>query len=429
LFAVLSATLIYAVQVDGVVRRVLSWRPLVAIGTISYGLYLFHWPVFVLLRERGWDLATAGGLAVSLAITFAIAIVSYRLVERPVRRTSWHPVPTLRLAGLATAGVLASSVLVGPGVSAIRADDVLLGAAAIDPAAPDGTLAPLTPAEPAPATVASDPADPSDPATPVSSDGATDDTTPGDTSPADTAAPTTTVVETSVELPPAPARPVRILVVGDSTALYTGQGLAEWSTTVPDHAQVSVSWCQGCTFVLDADITSFDLDDVEENSRRTMDEVVPQAIRQLRPDVVVLMATVSEVANREWSADEGPIGPLDPRFRDRMIERYANFTMGIIQAGVPDVVWVVPPTPNHLWNEPEMNEIERYAAHHEIIRAAASRFESHVSVVDLDAWMNAAGLADDNGFRADGVHIDQGPATQMATEFLGPWLVREALRG
>ena len=112
-----------------------------------------------------------------------------------------------------------------------------------------------------------------------------------------------------------------------------------------------------------------------------------------------------------------------------MVTAFADLTMEIITSGVPDVVWVVPPTPTHEWDDdPEMNEVARYTAHHEIVREAAARFDHHVSVVDLDAWVRATGRFDDPGFRADGVHIDEGPATEMAEQFLGPWLVIEALR-
>ena len=39
--------------IPGPVARAFAWRPLVAAGLVSYGLYLWHWPVFQLLRPRG----------------------------------------------------------------------------------------------------------------------------------------------------------------------------------------------------------------------------------------------------------------------------------------------------------------------------------------------------------------------------------------
>jgi lysophospholipase L1-like esterase len=451
LFAVCSAALVYSMQASGDggrIRRVLSTRPFVATGAISYGLYLFHWPVFVLLRERGWDLTSPSRLAVALAVTVAISVGSYRWVERPLRTITWRPSLTIRLAGTATAAVLVSSVLVAPGVPAIRADHQLLDAAAIAPVAdtpltPLTPLAPLTPLTPLVGSGGGAAAAPSTGTAPVTTT-ATATVPPASSTieasapsapdlteespPTITAVPSTTM-PIRLELPAVPSRPVRVLVVGDSTALYVTHGLAAWAAAHPDHAQVSVRWCQGCTFVLDAELSTFDVDGVLDESRRTVDEAMPEAIAQLRPDVVVLMATVSEAGDRRWSADEGALAPTDPRARERMVEAYAGLTMRTIRAGVPEVVWVVPPTPTHFWDDhPEMSDPARYQAHHEIIREAASRFEHHVSLVDLDAWVTAAGVADDPSFRGDGVHINEDAATDLAETFLGPWLIAEALR-
>src|SRR6516162_2448987 len=50
--ALLSAAMIAAAARTGPVARTLSWRPLAAIGLVSYGLYLYHWPVYLALSPQ-----------------------------------------------------------------------------------------------------------------------------------------------------------------------------------------------------------------------------------------------------------------------------------------------------------------------------------------------------------------------------------------
>lgn len=102
-----------ALDQDGYVARALACRPLVALGAISYGVYLWHWPIFLILNgERtgltGWPL-----LALRIAITIGVSWVSWRFIEQPVRR--WRPqhVPMLPLAAasVATAAVVTMGVM------------------------------------------------------------------------------------------------------------------------------------------------------------------------------------------------------------------------------------------------------------------------------------------------------------------------------
>ena len=67
------------------VSRALSWSAPVRVGQISYSLYLWHWPVIVFAQQRlGRDLAAGEALA-ALAVSFAMAVLSWRYVEQPVR--------------------------------------------------------------------------------------------------------------------------------------------------------------------------------------------------------------------------------------------------------------------------------------------------------------------------------------------------------
>jgi peptidoglycan/LPS O-acetylase OafA/YrhL len=91
LVALAAAALIAGAMTRGPVRSVLAVPPLPAIGLISYGLYLWHWPIFVWLSPARTGLEGHRLLALRLIVTFAVSILSFRLVERPIReqRVSW----------------------------------------------------------------------------------------------------------------------------------------------------------------------------------------------------------------------------------------------------------------------------------------------------------------------------------------------------
>ncbi|GFG73833.1 acyltransferase [Mycobacterium botniense] len=114
--AVAAVLVIAPVALDqsGPVARVLAWRPLVWLGTISYGVYLWHWPIFMVLNgERtGWSGLTL--FAARCSATAAVATMSWWLIEQPIRR--WQPlhVPLLPLAGATVATAVALTVVMVP---------------------------------------------------------------------------------------------------------------------------------------------------------------------------------------------------------------------------------------------------------------------------------------------------------------------------
>ena len=74
----------------GPLHKILAWKPFVAIGLISYGLYLWHWPLYVLLNEQRTGLNGTPLLTLRIATSFAVALTSYYLIEKPIRH---HPLP------------------------------------------------------------------------------------------------------------------------------------------------------------------------------------------------------------------------------------------------------------------------------------------------------------------------------------------------
>jgi peptidoglycan/LPS O-acetylase OafA/YrhL len=86
------------VHPQGALNPVLGNRPLVWVGKRSYGLYLYHWPVFIFLRP-GIDVPWGRWptLVVQVVLTVAIAELSYRWIEQPIRRlgfTAWFAMIT-----------------------------------------------------------------------------------------------------------------------------------------------------------------------------------------------------------------------------------------------------------------------------------------------------------------------------------------------
>ncbi len=98
----------------GAVRAALSLRALRSIGRISYGLYLWHWPIFVVLTPLRTGLTAWPLLTLRLTVTWVVALASYHLVERPARLglqrlPRWMTAPAAALA-VGAAAVFAITV-------------------------------------------------------------------------------------------------------------------------------------------------------------------------------------------------------------------------------------------------------------------------------------------------------------------------------
>ena len=88
LVALAAAAVIAAAIADagGPIARVMALPPLVALGRISYGLYLWHWPIFLVLNSAYLGTSFLQTQLIRFSVTVAVTLLSYWLVEQPFLR-------------------------------------------------------------------------------------------------------------------------------------------------------------------------------------------------------------------------------------------------------------------------------------------------------------------------------------------------------
>jgi peptidoglycan/LPS O-acetylase OafA/YrhL len=125
LVAVASAVLITAiVSENGLLRTALSWKPLVAIGLISYGLYLYHVPLFGFVDAQDVVRNEAGLVVMKIGLALIVATASYFLIERPIRHGALTRGRLLVVAPTAIAAVAAIVVVSTRGAAPPPATEV-----------------------------------------------------------------------------------------------------------------------------------------------------------------------------------------------------------------------------------------------------------------------------------------------------------------
>ena len=110
--------------------RVLSPRPMQWVGRHSYAIYLWHWPALVLAEAELGPLSVAER-SIVIAMSVALAYLSHRLVEDPVRHSRSLAASPAR--GLALGGALSAAVLVAGGLSWATLPSLTGGGEAVAP--------------------------------------------------------------------------------------------------------------------------------------------------------------------------------------------------------------------------------------------------------------------------------------------------------
>jgi peptidoglycan/LPS O-acetylase OafA/YrhL len=396
------AGILAAVQPDGWLVRALSSRPLGAVGMISYGLYLWHYPVFVVLSATRTNAHGTALLLLRLAATTAVAIASYWLVERPIRnRTIAISRPSLALGGGLAVAIGATLLMPAPPPS--RAPAALVEAQA--------SLERPDDVEPGAATSSEDEAASAPASRPPSGKTFSSGGSPGLRY--GLVAPT---LDPSDRVP-------RVLLTGDSVALTLQ---AETVERIADPA--ALIWnlgSIGCP-LFDADRTFRDERTDGGWWCRPWRADRPRWIREFDPDVVLVLSGVWETYDRIVGEQELAVG--DPE-HDRWFATELDSLIDLLGSGGADVVLVTMPCNQRAEGVgaeqlPE-NQKERVDHINDLYRRTAER-RGDTTLVDLHELVCPSGkylpTLDGRDLRYDGVHF-----TPEGAELVRAWILEQVL--
>jgi peptidoglycan/LPS O-acetylase OafA/YrhL len=373
-----------------------------AIGRWSYGIYLVHWPLVLVMPD---DASTLMRVVVVSTLSVTLAAASHRLVEAPIRThglTGWRLVaaPVAALGSLVAALVLAVPVV--PPAVAERSE------AALDWSSIEQAATLVDRSGDASAVVAGAPPAPRGA---IRSEPTTSSTVPDPVPVSDVAGPIAGAPVSTMPTRRLPA-PEVVLVVGDSTASVLAHGL-----TASGRFQVIDGGVWGCPIV-----TTDAVRPTEDTDRSTdycpdLDSQI-NAVGMLDPDLVVLMASPPEQWDQRYPSVDGWHSPGDLRWRQAHDDHLARFAEA--HPGVPVVVVDAPParapsrgsleTPERLaaWNA----QIDRWDDDH--VQVAVLAYARYLADPDSDV---------DEDQRPDGVHLTDPVIERLVSDHLADDLV------
>lgn len=267
-----TAAVILAASQNGPLASVLSLGPLVWLGKLSYGIYLLHWPIFLVLTPARVGWAPWPLFALRMTVTVAAAALLYHMVEQPVRAGT----RLVRPRGWVAAGVAAPVLLV----------------------------------------------------TNLAVTGSADPPTRLEVALAEAPATTTTI----------PPPPVQVLVVGDQFAASIGAALGP-----ADRTEVTVATVPTCGLVLGGWVVTAGGDvELDVDRCRAARDGWVAAAASTRPDVVMVVPGLRDVADRRLNLQQPWSGPLDPTMNDFIRTGIGTLIDDLSDSGAQIVAVTVP---------------------------------------------------------------------------------------
>ena len=377
-YALISATLITAAILPvGPVAWLLAWSPLRHLGRISYGVYLYHWPVFLALREKAhidhWSLLLIGG-----SITIVLAELSYRFLEMPIRRGQpIFRVRPIRIAPFAAVGIAVVAVLLTATSPPSNLDF-------------DGTKDQLAALSAEAASL-----------------------------------PPTTIDPAALQPPAQP----RMATFGDSTALQTSWGLANYMRNTGSGFYVDGFAGLGCS-VIRTEQRRVPGSGIITNDKTCNDweNVWKQKLDENKPDIALVQSGAWEIVDRKLPGDDQWRGPGDPKFDDYLFSEMTK-AVDVLSSDGGIVVWLTAAPPGTNANQTTAEGYDparRMARYDELVKQLPEARPGKVVVVDLADWLSKLSPEEDAHVRFDGVHFatpasgGYDSSSEVAEEYLGP---------
>ena len=444
-YSLLSAVVIVGCLRPGPVRRWLSARPLRWLGRISYGVYLYHWPLYQWLSPARTRMAVGPLFALRLTASLAAAVLSYHLLEQPILRRArfgWGRARRFAIPLVTTMGciVLAAIVIAGG-----RQQSTAASFGGILPAVPlagdiatpsaSSTVGTAPADDTAIDTASSTPAAGSTPPTgsaPVSTGPVT--SIPTVTRPVATSATASTAATTVATTAAAPSTtaapaPTRISMFGDSTAMLATYGLEIWAKKNGAAALDGAGTRLGCGIGRGGRARIAQYGEGPLNPECDAWPTRWPAVLTKRPaDVAVIMVGPWDITDRVIPNDDQWRAPGDPVY-DQYLKSEMEAAVDLLSSRVGIVVWLTNPLldfgraddPPPATPYPVSDPARTHRYNEILLEVAAERPALHV--IDLAAWMRTlpGGELDPN-IRPDGVHFSKPGAVEVA-RWLGPELL------
>jgi peptidoglycan/LPS O-acetylase OafA/YrhL len=373
--AVIAHTIVYP---GAILDRALSLSPLVLLGRISYGVYLWHWPLFGLLTAERSGLRGPALLGLRVGVTLVIAAVSYVLIEQPIRTGQW---PWRRGA----AGGRRPRAVVAGATAVLAA--VLTGGVIVLATVPPAVGAVVLPTPSAPAVIPF---------------------------------PVASVRPEPMKRPDRrPGAEPRIAFFGDSVAWTVAQYLAP-----QPGVEVSNRAVPGCGIARLSDIVS--LGEVHTNYADcpTWDDLWRARMVADDPDVSVILLDRWELMDRKLNGVYQHVG--DPQF-DAYLTSELEHAVYIAGLQGAEVVLLTAPYTHRaerpdggLYDEDQPARVDEW---NRLLRDVAANHPDSVLVLDLNRWVCPDGRFTWNignlRIRSDGLHF----TPDGVRLWVGPWLM------